>query len=50
MTHHSTWVSDSALACMTVGHARAMSLDRINAKRSHDDWREWIYISIMDKM
>lgn len=46
-----TWTNDSALACLAIGQARMQSVDRIMAPRkSHDDWREWIYLSLMDKL
>lgn len=45
-----TWTNDPALACLSVGQARLLSLDRVLVRRQHDDWREWIYISIMDKL
>jgi hypothetical protein len=50
MRYHRTWTNDPALACLSVGQARLLSLDRVLVRRQHDDWREWIYISIMDKL
>jgi hypothetical protein len=46
-----TWTSDSALGCLALGQARMQGLDKIQTpRRSHDDWREWIYLSLMDKL
>lgn len=34
-----------------MSHARALGLDRIRSPRkTPEDWREWIYLSLMDKM
>lgn len=36
---------------MTVANARLLGLDRIwTPRKTHDDWREWIYLSIMDRL
>jgi hypothetical protein len=45
-----TWSNEPSLTCLAVGQARNLSLDRVLVRRAHDDWREWIYISIMDKL
>ena len=47
----SSWSNDPTLACLTIGHARSSGLDRIySPRRSLDDWREWIYLTIMDQL
>jgi len=46
----STWSNDGALACLVIGHARNLGLDRLNSRKTHDDWREWVYLSIMDHL
>jgi hypothetical protein len=46
-----TWTNDTALGCLSLGQARMQGLDRIyTPRKSHDDWREWIYLSLMDKL
>lgn len=46
-----TWVNDPSLAALAVAQARTVGLHRVfQARRTHDDWREWIYIAIMDQM
>lgn len=46
-----TWTNDDALACLAIGQARMQSLDRLmSPRKSHDDWLEWIYLSLMDTL
>lgn len=46
-----TWFCDLPLAAMAISHARAIGLDRIrSARKTPEDWREWIYLSLMDKI
>ena len=45
-----TWLNDTALATMTVGLSRRHEQDRLHARKSQDDWREWIYVFILDHM
>lgn len=48
---YSTWTADSALDCLAVGLARDLQLDRPHTlRRSHDEWREWIYVVLTDHM
>lgn len=48
---YSTWTSDPALGCLAVGLARDLQLDRPhNLRKSHDEWREWIYVVLADHM
>jgi hypothetical protein len=35
---------------MTVGLARRHEQDRLHARKGQDDWREWIYVFILDHM
>ncbi|KAK4683437.1 hypothetical protein P7C73_g6828, partial [Tremellales sp. Uapishka_1] len=47
----STWTNDPSLAALAVGEAKNSGLDKISTTRkSHDDWREWIYLTIMDQL
>jgi hypothetical protein len=47
----STWTGDHALAALAIGEARRQGIERIlSSKRSLEDWREWIYLSLMDKL
>ncbi|XAO26259.1 hypothetical protein I312_105094 [Cryptococcus bacillisporus CA1280] len=48
LTVLATWTNDTIYAGLAVAHGRMMGLDR--QRRTHDDWREWIYIVIMDNM
>lgn len=46
-----TWTNDSSLASLAISNGRLQGLDRIwSAAKSHDDWREWIYLTIMDHL
>lgn len=46
-----TWTNDSSLASLAISNGRLQGLDRIwSAVKSHDDWREWIYLTIMDHL
>ncbi|ORY31646.1 hypothetical protein BCR39DRAFT_87706 [Naematelia encephala] len=46
-----TWTNEPTLALLAIGHARVLDLDKLHApRRTHDDWREWIYASIMDHL
>ncbi|BEJ15326.1 hypothetical protein CspHIS471_0410930 [Cutaneotrichosporon sp. HIS471] len=48
---YATWTADSALGCLAVGLARDLQLDRPHTlRRSHDEWREWIYVVLTDHM
>ena len=48
-THRRTWVDDPALVALAVAHGRILRLDRIwLGRKTNDDWREWIYLSIME--
>lgn len=47
----STWFGDLSMAGLAMSHARALGLDKIrNPRKTPEDWREWIYLSLMDKM
>ncbi|WVF67314.1 hypothetical protein IAT40_002065 [Kwoniella sp. CBS 6097] len=44
-----TWVNDPTYATLAVAQARLIGLDKLfHHRRTHDDWREWIYLIIMD--
>ncbi|WVQ78974.1 hypothetical protein IAT38_001066 [Cryptococcus sp. DSM 104549] len=43
-----TWTNDTTLAGLAIAQARAMGLH--HPRRTHDDWREWIYLVIMDHL
>ena len=46
-----TWFGDHSMAALTMSHARGLGLDRIRGPRkTPEDWREWIYLCLMDKM
>lgn len=46
-----TWTGDHALAALAIAEARRQGIERIlTTRRSLDDWREWIYLSLMDKL
>jgi hypothetical protein len=45
-----TWKNDTALATLTVGLARRQEHDRLLSRKTQDDWREWIYVYILDHM
>lgn len=46
-----TWTADHSLAALAIGEARRQGIERILAtKRLLEDWREWIYLSLMDKL
>ncbi|ORX39447.1 hypothetical protein BD324DRAFT_332943 [Kockovaella imperatae] len=46
-----TWTNDCALISLAMAQARLLGLDRIwDRRRSHDDWREWVYLAIMDHL
>ena len=45
-----TWLNDTALAALTVGLARRQEHDRALSRKTQDDWREWIYVFILDHM
>lgn len=45
-----TWLNDTALAALTVGLARRQEHDRLLPRKTQDDWREWIYVFILDHM
>lgn len=48
---YATWTSDPALGCLATGLARDLQLDRPHSlRRSHDEWREWIYVVLADHM
>ncbi|RXK40818.1 hypothetical protein M231_01877 [Tremella mesenterica] len=48
---YATWSNDTKLTSLTMSHARNQGLDRVLLTRaSHDDWREWIYLAIMDQL
>ena len=39
------------MAAMTIAHARSLGLDKVKSgRRTHDEWREWIHLAIMDPM
>lgn len=45
------WTNDTPLVALAVAHGRTLGLDRIwSPRKTHDDWREWIYLSIMDHL
>ena len=46
---HSTWTNDGTLTALAMAHARRLGLDHIwDRRKMHDDWREWVYLAIMD--
>ncbi|WWD19831.1 hypothetical protein CI109_104298 [Kwoniella shandongensis] len=46
-----TWTNDHLFAGIAISQARSLGLDKIHLpRRSHDDWREWIYLVIMDHL
>ena len=46
-----SWTNDPFIVAMAVAQGRLSGLSRIwGYRKSHDDWREWIYLSIMDRM
>lgn len=46
-----TWTSDPALSVLSTGLARDLQLDRPHTlRKSHDEWREWIYVVLADHM
>lgn len=48
---YATWTSDQALGCLSTGLARDLQLDRPHTlRKSHDEWREWIYVVLADHM
>ena len=45
------WSKNTTLACLAIGLARTSGLNRISSPlRTQDDWREWIYLTIMDQL
>ncbi|WWD03957.1 hypothetical protein V865_002015 [Kwoniella europaea PYCC6329] len=46
-----TWINDPTYSAISIAQARSAGLDRLFAMRkTHDDWREWIYLVIMDHL
>ncbi|WVW86370.1 hypothetical protein I302_108415 [Kwoniella bestiolae CBS 10118] len=46
-----TWINDPTYAAVSIAQARSAGLDRLfAARKTHDDWREWIYLVIMDHL
>ncbi|WWC64796.1 uncharacterized protein I303_107409 [Kwoniella dejecticola CBS 10117] len=46
-----TWINEPVYAAVAIAQARSAGLDKLNAPRkNHDDWREWIYLVIMDHL
>nr|ODN80299.1 hypothetical protein L203_05887 [Cryptococcus depauperatus CBS 7841] len=43
-----TWTNDPIYTGLAISQARAMGMQ--HAKRTQDDWREWLYIIIMDNL
>ncbi|OCF34257.1 hypothetical protein I316_04210 [Kwoniella heveanensis BCC8398] len=44
-----TWINDPTYAALAISQARLIGLDKLfHHRRTHDDWREWIYLIIMD--
>ncbi|WWC91905.1 uncharacterized protein L201_006855 [Kwoniella dendrophila CBS 6074] len=46
-----TWINEPLYASISISQARSAGLDRLSFPRKHhDDWREWIYLVIMDHL
>ncbi|KAK8853402.1 hypothetical protein IAR55_004108 [Kwoniella newhampshirensis] len=46
-----TWINDQSFAGLAISQARSLGLEKVHhPRRTHDDWREWIYLVIMDHL
>nr|XP_019010520.1 uncharacterized protein I206_04991 [Kwoniella pini CBS 10737]OCF49301.1 hypothetical protein I206_04991 [Kwoniella pini CBS 10737] len=46
-----TWINEPVYAAVSIAQARSAGLDKVfGPKKNHDDWREWIYLVIMDHL
>ncbi|WVR09585.1 hypothetical protein IAU60_006655 [Kwoniella sp. DSM 27419] len=46
-----TWINDPTFAALAIAQARVAGVDKLfHPRRNHDDWREWIYLIIMDHL
>ncbi|WRT70030.1 uncharacterized protein IL334_007023 [Kwoniella shivajii] len=46
-----TWINDPSYAALSIAQARLEGMDRLyQPRKNSDDWREWVYMVIMDHL